>query len=367
MNRNQFISFMDNPDKLSVNDGILLAELVKNFPYFQTAHLLFAKSLHNQHSIHYNNQLKISATYATDRKVLHHLITYKPEQETGIVKEQETVQLLVIEDTLINAERIATNEGGQDDSTKANVATGVLEANSFENKNLSEPIENGEKITEETTLVEEIVVEQRIEIEAVAEIEEENIELKESIPEKTEINEKGSFISEEIIEQKIEIVEKNNDVQEFLLSPDEKLITDIQKDSDNGVFENSDELISDELEIEYLAQAAISKIELEVLNTELFREDEKTIVSKNEYEPIVSGFILNTPIEPIDSGNTKVSETGNAESEALSALSTHFDSSQTHSFTEWLKNTSNTTEIPLSENKSAQIKNLRKLINQQKQ
>ncbi|MDQ3046297.1 MAG: hypothetical protein M3R27_02030, partial [Bacteroidota bacterium] len=56
------------------------------FPYFQTAHLLYAKSLHNQKSIHYNNQLKITAAYATDRKVLHSLITREPLQEKEFIQ-----------------------------------------------------------------------------------------------------------------------------------------------------------------------------------------------------------------------------------------------------------------------------------------
>jgi hypothetical protein len=73
MNKAQFISYMENPDTLSGNDGMMLSQLVKDFPFFQTAHLLYAKSLHNQNSIHYNNQLKVTAAYATDRKVLHRL------------------------------------------------------------------------------------------------------------------------------------------------------------------------------------------------------------------------------------------------------------------------------------------------------
>ena len=81
MNRNQFISYVENPDKLSEKDAVLLAALVKDFPYFQTAHLLYAKSLHNENSIHYNNQLKVTAAHATDRKVLHRLITKQMEEE----------------------------------------------------------------------------------------------------------------------------------------------------------------------------------------------------------------------------------------------------------------------------------------------
>lgn len=86
MNRTQFISFIDAPDKLSSVDSSLLSGLIKTFPYFQTAHLLYAKSLHNQHSIHYNNQLKITAAYATDRKLLHRLITKQIEPKIEIAK-----------------------------------------------------------------------------------------------------------------------------------------------------------------------------------------------------------------------------------------------------------------------------------------
>lgn len=84
MNRAQFISYLDSPDKISSADTILISEIVKNFPYFQSAHLLYAKGLHNQQSIHYNNQLKITAAYATDRKVLHSLITKQVEEQEEI-------------------------------------------------------------------------------------------------------------------------------------------------------------------------------------------------------------------------------------------------------------------------------------------
>jgi len=89
MNKTQFISFIDSPDKLSSADAVLLSGLVDNFPYFQTAHLLYAKSLHNQRSIHYNNQLKITAAYATDRKKLHRLITKQWEPEVQVLKTPE--------------------------------------------------------------------------------------------------------------------------------------------------------------------------------------------------------------------------------------------------------------------------------------
>ena len=77
MNKHQFLSFVDSPEKTGAAEGVLLAGLIKDFPYFQTAHLLYAKCLHNQGSIHYNNHLKITAAYTTDRKKLQYLITNK--------------------------------------------------------------------------------------------------------------------------------------------------------------------------------------------------------------------------------------------------------------------------------------------------
>lgn len=73
---------MHHPEKLSGTSISALDEIIKSFPYFQTAHLLYLKNLHAQNSIHYNNQLKIAAAYSGDRKVLYHLIHSKPVSTT---------------------------------------------------------------------------------------------------------------------------------------------------------------------------------------------------------------------------------------------------------------------------------------------
>jgi hypothetical protein len=111
MNKAQFISYMENPAKLSGDDSVLLSGLVKDFPFFQTAYLLYAKSLHNQKSIHYNNQLKVSAAYATDRKMLHKLITGKTEAtavipEEKIISEKGNITVLIPEEKTIQITEI---------------------------------------------------------------------------------------------------------------------------------------------------------------------------------------------------------------------------------------------------------------------
>ncbi len=93
MNKDQFISYLEAPELLHEKEEAILAGVLKDFPYFQTARLLYTKSLHNQKSIHYNTQLKITAAYAADRKKLHRLITQPTKKEVTkeLVKEKPSI------------------------------------------------------------------------------------------------------------------------------------------------------------------------------------------------------------------------------------------------------------------------------------
>lgn len=380
MNRNQFISFMDHPDKLSGNDGILLAQLLKTFPYFQTAHLLYAKSLHNEHSVHYNTQLKTTATYATDRKVLHYLITNKSEPKIEVVTASEShkiaeenknikVELLVKEEVeqLIVAEIVQTKAettASEIFETEVQI-TEEAETHKIteENKNItveqlveeeveqltvteivnttsatttSEIIEaevqiTEEKVTSEITVVEQTIVTERIEFKEQA---------KEIVVEHPVIIEKEIGNTKELKEVAIEKI----DAFTLITTSKEEIITD-------NIIENTGEVIIDELEKEFLAQAAISVIELEVSNTELLTESEKTVEFKEKQEPVRANFILNTPIEPAIVTTIETPANEIAETEASISLTENFDSSQVHSFTDWLKHASNANEPAVEEKK----------------
>jgi hypothetical protein len=86
---------MTKPGTLGKEASAQLDTLTQTFPFFQTAHLLYIKSLHNENSFLYNTQLKVAATYATNRKVLYELITKKGqgpdsyrEEDKGHVKDE---------------------------------------------------------------------------------------------------------------------------------------------------------------------------------------------------------------------------------------------------------------------------------------
>ena len=356
MNRNQFISYMNSPETLSGNDSIILAELVKNFPYFQTAHLLYAKSLHNQQSIHYNNQLKITATYATDRKVLHRLITNKVESNIETTDALETVSKIENTPTEKIIVQVDSNEVKQDtippviikseltenidehaiiEVPKKIEDTLAVETSTQQITKVNEPAENDVTSTIVTTgLTEDLKTNTLSQTEEIRSESENNIK-EESIAAVVTNEVKENQIIPETIEikdeqEKIQLIQKEDDVSESTVETKPAEQKKIQEFSENIIVENKKESTSDELlEEEYLAQAAIAQVELEVLNTDLVQENKNTTEQDYQQETVESDFVLNTLVNPI------IAVT--AETQSQEKILSDFDNSQTHSFTEWLK------------------------------
>ncbi|WP_298478005.1 hypothetical protein [uncultured Maribacter sp.] len=78
MNVEDFTYLLKNPNKV-VNpvQTNQLEEILEEYPYFQAARALHLKGLKNLNSYKYNNALKITAAYTTDRDVLFNFITSK--------------------------------------------------------------------------------------------------------------------------------------------------------------------------------------------------------------------------------------------------------------------------------------------------
>ena len=76
MNVSEFLNLLQNPDTvLSSEQTRHLEELLIEYPYFQAARALYLKGLKTQESYKYNNELKKTAAYTTDREVLFDFIT----------------------------------------------------------------------------------------------------------------------------------------------------------------------------------------------------------------------------------------------------------------------------------------------------
>ncbi len=74
MKKDQLIQFIEAPELVGKEQVALLNDLVRQFPYFQTAHMLLVKGLQKENSIHFSSQLKTAAAFVSDRKVLYHLL-----------------------------------------------------------------------------------------------------------------------------------------------------------------------------------------------------------------------------------------------------------------------------------------------------
>ena len=72
MNKSSFYSALENLNKI---DGI--DSIVEKFPYFQTARLLMLKKRYNAEDTNFPKELKKTAVYAGDRKILYYLILHK--------------------------------------------------------------------------------------------------------------------------------------------------------------------------------------------------------------------------------------------------------------------------------------------------
>jgi hypothetical protein len=303
MNRTQFTSYLDHSEKLSGEDSRLLTNLLKNFPYFQTAHLLLAKSLHNQNSIDYNNQLKITAAYATDRKILHQLITKQ------FVATVETAVVPSIPET---------------------------------------------KKTDEIILNNLIISEEKEEKTVVAAVEE-------PVKKEDVIPEPAFVIKEEIISATI--IAPSGDPENAVIEP--AVITEKETaPADEAVTASVPDLHIAELEKEYLAEAANTLIEINILQTELTNQSDnesdsdsesesegqsegkikgETEAGKKEGSPPVetveSNFVLNTPPQTIE----------NQKKEA-------FDKSSPHSFSDWLKHAGDFAEEAMKDARETPLK-----------
>ncbi len=75
MNVTDYTFLLNKPDAINERYADTLDQVLEAFPYFQSARVLKLKHLYNQDSFNYNNTLKQTAAYTTDRGILFDFIT----------------------------------------------------------------------------------------------------------------------------------------------------------------------------------------------------------------------------------------------------------------------------------------------------
>ena len=82
---------IQNPYIIDKDESIYISNILENFPYFQTAHILYSKALQNTKSIRFKSQLKKAAIYSGDRNLLFDIII---QQEDLNISKANIVQKL---------------------------------------------------------------------------------------------------------------------------------------------------------------------------------------------------------------------------------------------------------------------------------
>lgn len=74
MRKTEFIEYVRNPEKISCDTTVELQKLSKEFPWFQTAHVLLCRNLNACGNLGFEKQLRLTAAYSGDRLRLHQVV-----------------------------------------------------------------------------------------------------------------------------------------------------------------------------------------------------------------------------------------------------------------------------------------------------
>ncbi len=119
----QFIDKVKSPEKIQVSEIEIFNKIATEFPFFQTAHLLYLKSLSkgNINSI-FENQLKVAAAYSINREKLFSLLmSEKTSSKNSVINKKQAKQKTtdeITESFIRNEPRIKPKDSDFSESIK---------------------------------------------------------------------------------------------------------------------------------------------------------------------------------------------------------------------------------------------------------
>jgi len=145
LNTADFTYILQNPQNITSDQTEQLQELIAKFPYSQSARALYLKGLKNKESYKYNQELKTTAAFTTDRSILFDYITSEAfnQNEISQIIKQNSEHLKAIE--VNEADDISVDKSVTIDSAlKEHIKNteGVLDPDLFEEKVKIEDVAN---------------------------------------------------------------------------------------------------------------------------------------------------------------------------------------------------------------------------------
>ncbi|NQY04942.1 MAG: hypothetical protein HRT68_01760 [Flavobacteriaceae bacterium] len=140
---NEFTYLLKQPEVINEKQTEGLTNIINKFPYFQSAKALYLKGLKNQDSYQYNQELKITAAYTTDRSVLFDFITSEAFNQNFISNEILALEKRLREIYVTDAEVVKGYEEADFSENEP-----VQDPNLFQPKNPKDLEEDPENILE---------------------------------------------------------------------------------------------------------------------------------------------------------------------------------------------------------------------------
>ena len=98
MNKNEYINILQNPSEINKEQIGFINSLIKDFPFFQSSRAIYLKILKNSENFKYNQELKLTAAYTTDRSILFDFITSNEFQQEKIVFNENELKIVELLD-----------------------------------------------------------------------------------------------------------------------------------------------------------------------------------------------------------------------------------------------------------------------------
>ena len=136
MNNTDFTYLLQHPQQVTASDTEALKTVLDTFPYCQSARAIYLKGLKNKESFNYNQELKKTASYTTDRSILFDYITSKKFIQNKISKHIKQ-NIEHVKDITVDVEDISVNKNVTiDDALRQQIkdTTGVLDPELFQPK-----------------------------------------------------------------------------------------------------------------------------------------------------------------------------------------------------------------------------------------
>lgn len=137
MEKQQFLYLLQHPQHITAEETNAINSIIIEYPYFQPARALFLKGLKNKDSLKYNQELKLTAAYTTDRSILFDYITSEVFKQNEISQRIKQNFECLKDISVIDIDDISVNKSVQiDEALKEQLksADRVLDPDLFEKR-----------------------------------------------------------------------------------------------------------------------------------------------------------------------------------------------------------------------------------------